>query len=58
MDLELKVDVLMACSTNRRFVTKLSILLFNGDTNQAAFRILSDYRKGKFGWVALERPPA
>ncbi|KAL4651990.1 hypothetical protein ACB092_01G200600 [Castanea dentata] len=31
--------------------------LFNGDIHQAAFRILSDFRKGKFGWIALERPP-
>uniref|UniRef100_A0A6M2F0Q7 G domain-containing protein n=1 Tax=Populus davidiana TaxID=266767 RepID=A0A6M2F0Q7_9ROSI len=39
------------------FVQKLSVHLFNGDTHQAAFRILSDFRKGKFGWAALERPP-
>ncbi|GFP81998.1 ribosome biogenesis GTPase a [Phtheirospermum japonicum] len=39
------------------FVQKLALRLFNGDTHQAAFRILSDFRKGKFGWVALERPP-
>uniref|UniRef100_A0A0D3G800 G domain-containing protein n=1 Tax=Oryza barthii TaxID=65489 RepID=A0A0D3G800_9ORYZ len=41
----------------KMFVTKLSVHLFNGDASQAAFRILSDYRKGKFGCVALERPP-
>ncbi|KAG8370721.1 hypothetical protein BUALT_Bualt13G0012800 [Buddleja alternifolia] len=41
----------------RTFVQKLALQLFNGDINQAAFRILSDFRKGKFGWVALERPP-
>ncbi|KAM7254226.1 hypothetical protein ACFE04_031908 [Oxalis oulophora] len=39
------------------FVQKLAVQLFNGDPNQAAFRILSDFRKGKFGWIALERPP-
>ncbi|KAG8663392.1 DAR GTPase 3, chloroplastic isoform X1 [Manihot esculenta] len=39
------------------FIQKLAVHLFNGDTHQAAFRILSDFRKGKFGWVALERPP-
>ncbi|GER55304.1 GTP-binding family protein, partial [Striga asiatica] len=39
------------------FVQKLALRLFNGDTHQAAFRILSDFRKGKFGWVAIERPP-
>ncbi|CAN6332967.1 unnamed protein product [Urochloa humidicola] len=50
-----RIDVENDCG--KMFVTKLSIHLFNGDTNQAAFRILSDYRKGKFGWVALERPP-
>ncbi|GAA0172268.1 hypothetical protein LIER_26121 [Lithospermum erythrorhizon] len=41
----------------RTFVKKVAMQLFNGDTHQAAFRILSDFRKGKFGWVCLERPP-
>ncbi|EYU34390.1 hypothetical protein MIMGU_mgv1a025363mg [Erythranthe guttata] len=40
----------------RNFVEKLALKLFNGDTHQAAFRILSDFRKGRFGWSALERP--
>ncbi|KAI5680281.1 hypothetical protein M9H77_01508 [Catharanthus roseus] len=40
----------------RIFVQKLARQLFNGDSHQAAFRILSDFRKGKFGWMALERP--
>lgn len=39
------------------FVQKLAAQLFNADNNQAAFRILQDFRKGKFGWIALERPP-
>lgn len=39
------------------FVHKLALKLFSGDVHQAAFRILTDFRKGKFGWVALERPP-
>ncbi|CAN6476221.1 unnamed protein product [Victoria cruziana] len=43
--------------SGRTFVEKLSLQLFNGDVNQSAFRILTDYRKGKFGWFALERPP-
>ncbi|XP_006654441.2 DAR GTPase 3, chloroplastic [Oryza brachyantha] len=47
----------MDSDCGKMFVTKLSVHLFNGDASQAAFRILSDYRKGKFGWVALERPP-
>lgn len=38
-------------------IEKLAQQRFNGDVNQAAFRVLSDFRKGKFGWVALERPP-
>ncbi|MQL71201.1 hypothetical protein Taro_003509, partial [Colocasia esculenta] len=42
---------------NFRFLEKLSLQLFNGDVSHAAFRVLSDFRKGKFGWVALERPP-
>ncbi|OIT05598.1 dar gtpase 3, chloroplastic, partial [Nicotiana attenuata] len=41
----------------RIFVQKLAAQLFNSDNNQAAFRILQDFRKGKFGWIALERPP-
>nr|XP_015639855.1 DAR GTPase 3, chloroplastic isoform X2 [Oryza sativa Japonica Group] len=47
----------MDSDCGKMFVTKLSVHLFNGDASQAAFRILSDYRKGKFGCVALERPP-
>ncbi|XP_055830614.1 DAR GTPase 3, chloroplastic isoform X1 [Solanum dulcamara] len=39
------------------FIQKLAVQLFNADNNQAAFRILQDFRKGKFGWIALERPP-
>ncbi|KAK6933990.1 GTP binding domain [Dillenia turbinata] len=39
------------------FVQKLAVQLFNGDIHQAAFRVLTDFRKGKFGWIALERPP-
>ncbi|KAE8681587.1 DAR GTPase 3 [Hibiscus syriacus] len=39
------------------FIDKLALRLFNGDVHQAAIRILSDFRKGKFDWVALERPP-
>ncbi|XP_073143303.1 DAR GTPase 3, chloroplastic isoform X2 [Henckelia pumila] len=42
----------------KTFVQKLALRLFNGDSHQAAHRILSDFRKGKFGWVALERPPS
>ncbi|KAM3687428.1 hypothetical protein ACB098_10G077800 [Castanea mollissima] len=50
-----KIDVDGQCG--KIFVQKLAIHLFNGDIHQAAFRILSDFRKGKFGWIALERPP-
>ncbi|XP_026454956.1 DAR GTPase 3, chloroplastic-like isoform X1 [Papaver somniferum] len=39
------------------FVDKLALQMFNGDVHQASFRLLTDFRKGKFGWVALERPP-
>ncbi|XP_010910763.2 DAR GTPase 3, chloroplastic [Elaeis guineensis] len=39
------------------FLEKLALHLFNGDVSQAAVRVLSDFRKGKFGWIALERPP-
>ncbi|KAM1042053.1 hypothetical protein EV1_030874 [Malus domestica] len=27
------------------------------DSHQGAFRVFSDFRKGKFGWIALESPP-
>ncbi|KAL5545673.1 hypothetical protein UlMin_005360 [Ulmus minor] len=50
-----KIDVDGQCG--QVFVQKLALHLFNGDTHQAAFRILSDFRKGKFGWIALEQPP-
>ncbi|XP_039013850.1 DAR GTPase 3, chloroplastic isoform X2 [Hibiscus syriacus] len=50
-----KVDV--DGPSGKIFIDKLALRLFNGDVHQAAFRILSDFRKGKFGWVALERPP-
>ncbi|XP_008783383.2 DAR GTPase 3, chloroplastic isoform X3 [Phoenix dactylifera] len=39
------------------FLEKLALHLFNGDVSHAAVRVLSDFRKGKFGWIALERPP-
>ncbi|KAL6968321.1 vacuolar diacylglycerol pyrophosphate phosphatase [Sarracenia purpurea var. burkii] len=50
-----KIDIDGHCG--KTFVQKLALQLFNGDTNQAAFRVLMDFRKGKFGWVSLERPP-
>nr|KJB42095.1 hypothetical protein B456_007G137000 [Gossypium raimondii] len=49
-----KIDVDGQCG--KMFIEKLALRLFNGDVHQAAFRVLSDFRKGKFGWVALERP--
>nr|CAD1818125.1 unnamed protein product [Ananas comosus var. bracteatus] len=50
-----RIDVDGRCG--KTFIEKLSLQLFNGDVSQAAFRVLTDFRKGKFGWVALERPP-
>ncbi|KAK1267193.1 ATP-dependent DNA helicase Q-like 4A [Acorus gramineus] len=50
-----KIDVDGNCG--KTFIEKLSRQLFNGDANQAAFRVLTDFRKGRFGWNALERPP-
>ncbi|XP_071719375.1 DAR GTPase 3, chloroplastic isoform X2 [Rutidosis leptorrhynchoides] len=41
----------------KTFVHKLAVQLFNGDEHQAAFRVLSDFRKGRLGTIALERPP-
>ncbi|KAL7198784.1 hypothetical protein ACSBR2_021147 [Camellia fascicularis] len=50
-----KIDTNGHCG--KTFVEKLALQLFNGDTNQAAFRVLTDFRKGKFGWISLEKPP-
>ncbi|OAY82881.1 DAR GTPase 3, chloroplastic [Ananas comosus] len=50
-----RIDVDGRCG--KTFIEKLSLQLFNGDVSQAAFRVLTDFRKGKFGCVALERPP-
>lgn len=50
-----KIDTDGRCG--KTFVHKLAIELFNGDEHQAAFRILSDFRKGRLGKIALERPP-
>jgi ribosome biogenesis GTPase A len=44
--------------TGEAFLEELAQLLFQGDVNQAAYRVLRDYRVGKFGWIALERPPS
>ncbi|KAI3741870.1 hypothetical protein L1987_59548 [Smallanthus sonchifolius] len=41
----------------KTFIHKLAVQLFNGDEHQAAFRVLSDFRKGRLGMIALERPP-
>nr|POE95507.1 dar gtpase 3, chloroplastic [Quercus suber] len=49
-----KIDVDGQCG--KIFVQKLAIHLFNGDIHQAAFRILSDFRKGKFGKAMMARP--
>lgn len=51
------ISILIFVCFGCRFVQKLAVQLFNADNNQAAFRILQDFRKGKFGWIALERPP-
>lgn len=54
--MKFKIQLKIQREKNFRYVEKLARQLFNGDNNQAAFRILSDFRKGKFGWMALERP--
>ncbi|MBA0560284.1 hypothetical protein Golob_017192 [Gossypium lobatum] len=41
-----KIDVDGQCG--KMFIEKLALRLFNGDVHQAAFRVLSDFRKGKF----------
>ncbi|XP_014495860.1 DAR GTPase 3, chloroplastic [Vigna radiata var. radiata] len=49
-----KIDV--DSKNGKIFIEKLAVRIFNGDVHQAAFRVLADFRKGKFGWTALERP--
>ncbi|KAI4349513.1 hypothetical protein L6164_010094 [Bauhinia variegata] len=51
-----KIDV--DSHSGKIFVEKLALQVFNGDVHQAAYRVLADFRKGKFGWIALERPPS
>ncbi|CAH2071890.1 unnamed protein product [Thlaspi arvense] len=50
-----KIQLVGGCG--KKFVKTLGLNLFGGDSHQAAFRILTDFRKGRFGWVSLERPP-
>ncbi|THG07881.1 hypothetical protein TEA_009578 [Camellia sinensis var. sinensis] len=47
-----KIDTDGHCG--KTFVEKLALQLFNGDTNQAAFRVLTDFRKGKFEVRAMD----
>lgn len=51
-----KIDAEDCCGET--YVKALGQRLFKGDVNQAAYRILHDFRKGKFGWIALERSPS
>lgn len=56
--LETKYKLSVGDMTVEAFLEELAQLLFQGDVNQAAYRVLRDYRVGKFGWIALERPPS
>lgn len=38
------------------FLEELAQKLFAGDINQAAHRVMHDYRKGALGWMCLESP--
>lgn len=40
------------------FLEELAQKLFAGDINQAALRLMQDYRKGALGWMCLEWPPS
>lgn len=51
-----KIDPDDGCG--EEYVKALAQRLFKGDVNQAAYRILHDFRKGRFGWIALERSPS
>ncbi|CAM6099279.1 unnamed protein product [Calypogeia fissa] len=44
--------------SGEEFLEALGQSMFQGDVNQAALRVLRDFRKGRFGWAALERPPS
>ncbi|KAH9570987.1 hypothetical protein CY35_02G070100 [Sphagnum magellanicum] len=56
--LEMRYKMSVGDMTGEAFLEELAQLLFQGDVNQAAYRVLRDYRVGKFGWIALERPPS
>jgi ribosome biogenesis GTPase A len=56
--LEMRYTMSVGDMTGEAFLEELAQLLFQGDVNQAAYRVLRDYRVGKFGWIALERPPS
>ncbi|CAI5956690.1 unnamed protein product [Closterium sp. NIES-64] len=43
--------------SGEEFLEALADRLCMGDVNQAAHRVLKDFRRGAFGWIALERPP-
>lgn len=48
--------VSVMCSSS--FLEELAQKLFAGDINQAALRLMQDYRKGALGWMCLEWPPS
>ncbi|BFI24671.1 hypothetical protein MPTK2_1g13850 [Marchantia polymorpha subsp. ruderalis] len=53
-----RYNIQAADLSGEEFLEQLGQDKFQGDVNQAAFRVLRDFRKGAFGWLALERPPS
>eukprot|EP00271_Cylindrocystis_brebissonii_P014640 TRINITY_DN36078_c0_g1_i1.p1 TRINITY_DN36078_c0_g1~~TRINITY_DN36078_c0_g1_i1.p1 ORF type:complete len:479 (+),score=40.47 TRINITY_DN36078_c0_g1_i1:527-1963(+) len=52
-----KMDASSSWESGEDFLELVADKLFNGDVDQASHRVLKDFRKGAFGWLALERPP-
>ncbi len=46
----------LAIASGETFVAELAQAQYHGDTEKAARKILDDFRKGKLGAIALERP--
>eukprot|EP00246_Nothoceros_aenigmaticus_P002426 TRINITY_DN13301_c0_g1_i2.p1 TRINITY_DN13301_c0_g1~~TRINITY_DN13301_c0_g1_i2.p1 ORF type:complete len:350 (-),score=58.54 TRINITY_DN13301_c0_g1_i2:220-1269(-) len=55
--LEQRYSVSVGGMSGEEYLEQLSPM-FNGDVDQASHRVLHDFRSGKFGRLALERPPA
>ena len=44
--------------TGETFINELGCAMFHGDSERAGQRLLKDFRTGRLGAIALERPPS